>query len=299
MRQRIHERVDQRPLRRRQLDVLAAARIDRERLAAEHRRHLVGIQARGVHHHPRADRFAFGPQRHPASLAVCADESRARQEDRTGVAGTTQQRLHQFLGVDDAASPETTALPRALTAGSRASMNARSTSSSPRRRSLRRELSACRAAEARPRRARRSACRTCDAARRSGCRTRRAAAAPSTHKLAFSVTGGIVDAGVDDAAVVRARVLSRARMPLQHAHALPALGDRERCGQSGDAGSDDGDVDPLHGDASALGWRRVGVSRANQARRRAGDDGAVGDVACDDGAWRRSSRPIRSSRRTG
>ena len=56
----------------------------------------------------------------------------------------------------------------------------------------------------------------------------------------------IVEAGVDHAAVVRARFEAGARMPLEDAHRSPALGNRERRGEAGDAGADDRDIDPFH-----------------------------------------------------
>ena len=56
----------------------------------------------------------------------------------------------------------------------------------------------------------------------------------------------IVQAGVDHTAVVRARFEAGARMPLEDAHRSPALGNRERRGEAGDAGADDRDIDPFH-----------------------------------------------------
>src|SRR5262249_22638676 len=58
--------------------------------------------------------------------------------------------------------------------------------------------------------------------------------------------GGIVDAGVDDAAVVGAGVLSPPRMALEDADRNAARRDRTRRGQAGDAGADDGNVDAGH-----------------------------------------------------
>ena len=83
VRQRIDERVDERSLGGRQLGVLAAARIDRERLAPEQSRHLVCIQAGRVHHRAREDRFALGVQHDPVAVWIRAGETGAWQERDT------------------------------------------------------------------------------------------------------------------------------------------------------------------------------------------------------------------------
>ena len=80
VRQRIDQAVDEPPLRGHELHVLAAARVDGEPLAAERRRHLVGVEAGGVHHTPgrdglggRAQADGRGPRRRrrrPANLAA-------------------------------------------------------------------------------------------------------------------------------------------------------------------------------------------------------------------------------------
>src|SRR5688572_32747162 len=57
MRQRVHETVDERPFRRHQLRVLAAAGVDGEGLPSEGGRDLVGVQARGVDDNASQDAF--------------------------------------------------------------------------------------------------------------------------------------------------------------------------------------------------------------------------------------------------
>jgi hypothetical protein len=71
-------------------------------LRAEHRRHVVRVQARRVHHLPRQDLLAPCAQEHAVGDPVCTDERGARQEDRTGRLARTEQGTHVRLGVHDA-----------------------------------------------------------------------------------------------------------------------------------------------------------------------------------------------------
>ena len=84
------------------LHVLAAARIDRERFAAEHPRHLVGVETRGVDDGARVNRLALGSEHHAVRSPVGADQPRTGQKHGAGVRAGPQQRLDQFLGVHDA-----------------------------------------------------------------------------------------------------------------------------------------------------------------------------------------------------
>jgi hypothetical protein len=62
--------------------------------------------------------------------------------------------------------------------------------------------------------------------------------------------GGIVDARVDDAAIVGARVEARTRMSFNHADGKTAACDGGGGGESGDAGADHGHIDPFQGAGS-------------------------------------------------
>src|SRR6185369_16899761 len=68
--QRVDEAVDERALRRCELRVLAADRIDGEGLAAEHARYLVGVEPRGIDHDPGEDRLALGGEHHAVGVAI-------------------------------------------------------------------------------------------------------------------------------------------------------------------------------------------------------------------------------------
>src|SRR5687768_10642725 len=57
----------------------------------------------------------------------------------------------------------------------------------------------------------------------------------------------IVDAGVNDLAVARARATPRARLALEHAHAPSLVRDRQRAGQTYNACTNDCDVNLFHG----------------------------------------------------
>ena len=76
----IDEPVHQLALRRHQLRVLAAARVDPERLAADSRRHLVGVEPRGVHDRAREDRSAGVRSSMPSAATSAPIERRARQQ---------------------------------------------------------------------------------------------------------------------------------------------------------------------------------------------------------------------------
>ena len=102
VRRRIHERLDERSFRRRQFRVLAAARIDRERLAAQESRYLVCIESRRVDDGPRENRFASGLNHHAAGLPIGGLDDRTGKKDCAGRLTRALQRLHQLLGVDDA-----------------------------------------------------------------------------------------------------------------------------------------------------------------------------------------------------
>ena len=98
----IHERVDQRSLRRRQLDVFAAAGIHRERLAAQQPRDLVCEQPSRVHDRPGVDRFLFRAQLDAVVSTIGTNQASARQEDHAGVDAGRDQCLDERLGVHHA-----------------------------------------------------------------------------------------------------------------------------------------------------------------------------------------------------
>ena len=100
--QRVDQAVHERSLGRHDVHVLAAARVDRERLASQHPRHLVRIQAAGVDHRPRENRLALGADDDAVRAAVGAEESRARQERDARVRARREQRLHELFRVHDA-----------------------------------------------------------------------------------------------------------------------------------------------------------------------------------------------------
>jgi hypothetical protein len=58
--------------------------------------------------------------------------------------------------------------------------------------------------------------------------------------------GGVVDAGVNDAAVAGAGLVAEARMLLQQTDREPRLRDRQRAGQAGDASTHDSHIDVGH-----------------------------------------------------
>ena len=111
--------------------VIAATRIDRERLAAQQRRHVVRVQARGVHDDSCVDRSrarcgarfhrSRSPRRRAASPA--GTHTPASVHDRSSAWTSPRHRRCRSSGDHRAAA--------ACTAGSRACDEARSTSSSP------------------------------------------------------------------------------------------------------------------------------------------------------------------------
>src|SRR5713226_8137424 len=62
----------------------------------------------------------------------------------------------------------------------------------------------------------------------------------------FQRAKGVVDAGVDDAAVVGAGVEAGAGVTFNEAGRSPTHGQRARRGETGDAGADHGDIDRFH-----------------------------------------------------
>ena len=58
--------------------------------------------------------------------------------------------------------------------------------------------------------------------------------------------GRIVDAGMDDAAVMRAGVHARAGVPLEDTHRRAGRGNRARGGEAGHTGADHGDINLGH-----------------------------------------------------
>jgi hypothetical protein len=62
-------------------------------------------------------------------------------------------------------------------------------------------------------------------------------------ELSRERAGRMVNNGVNDTAVTRARVKARPRMALENRHGVTELGDCERRREPGDAGPDDKNVD--------------------------------------------------------
>src|SRR5207244_4386700 len=85
-----------------QLRVLASARVDRERLAAERAGDLVGVESRGVDHGSRENRFPPVTQQHAVAIAIGADNTGAGQEYDAARLAVAEQRLQQLLRIDDA-----------------------------------------------------------------------------------------------------------------------------------------------------------------------------------------------------
>ena len=163
----------------------------------------------------------------PSRSASAPSEPRAGQEDDAGVLAGPQQRLDQRLRRRRCRSRARRARRRARTAGSRLRRTRDRRSSRPSTPFAAPGLVAAPRARgsSRRRRRRRSSLpqRTCgtSCAAQNSYSSRR----PSTHSARLQRAGRIVDAGVDDAAVVRARVEARPRMPFEHARRAAARGD--------------------------------------------------------------------------
>ena len=178
----------------------------------------------------------------PSACRSAPTQLRAGQEDHAGVVAGAQQRLDERLGVDDAGLGRPERGDRACTAARARAMNARSTISRPST-----PLST-------PRRCSASSCGISSLVVRddqlAAARVRHAVRGAELVEQppAFDAeprlqrAGRIVDAGVDHAAVVRAGVQARARVPLEDADRLAARRERPRGGQAGHAGADDRDV---------------------------------------------------------
>ena len=179
-------------LRRHQLRVLAAARIDAERLAAEHRRDLVGVEARGVHDRARQDasRPACAARCRPAATSApierrsrAAGDVALRRRAAPACARAPRLRGCRCCGENSAAFARDVRLARADERGVDHPQTFDAVGLAARR-------GASRAPRPRCRRARRSAFRSGGAGRRARRRTRRASARRSTQCLAFSVPAG-------------------------------------------------------------------------------------------------------------
>ncbi len=231
----------------RQLRVLAAARINGERLAAKHPGHIVRIEPGGVHDLSGEDGLALGASAMPSRPAVVgADQPRARQEDHAGGLAEPQQRLDQRLGVDDAGLGRVQGRCRRARAARARRQSAVDDLEGPRRRWPSRAPEAPAASGSQSRRRPRSACRS----RRWGtsccCAERRTAGGALDAQPGLERAGGIVDAGVNHAAVVRAGVEPGARMALEHADREPAADNGARRREAGDARANHRDVDGFH-----------------------------------------------------
>ena len=102
VRHRINQTLHEMSQRRRQLGVLPASRMDRERLAPERVRHLVGEQPRGVDDDRGGDPLAPGLDLGRHACRVAADEPRRRQDRDVAVPADVGERAHERLGGDDA-----------------------------------------------------------------------------------------------------------------------------------------------------------------------------------------------------
>ena len=224
VRQRVDQPVDQAAPRRHQLGVLAAARIDAEALAAEHGRDVVGVQAGGVD-----DRCGRRCAR-PASAARCR-----RAACRAPISGDARQHegvafpAHRRVSVRTSASASTmpvfgeNSAAWARTCGSRArDERAHRRSAAPRRRWPRPS-----AASVLERRHLAVVLRDDQLAAAVGTApvplaelVEQAGAVDAVARLERA--GGVVDAGVNDLAVVRAGAHARAGLALEHADAVAA-----------------------------------------------------------------------------
>jgi hypothetical protein len=102
VRKRIDQAVHEAALRRNQLGILSAARVDAKRLAAEHRRDIVGIQAGGVDDGAREDALRGGGQLDSVRTHLGANQGSARQDDRALVTAQSDQRAHERFGFENA-----------------------------------------------------------------------------------------------------------------------------------------------------------------------------------------------------
>ena len=245
MRQRVHESIDDRSLRRGELHVLAAARINGERLTAEHPRHVIGVQAGGVDDDARVNLLALGAQHHAVGLAVGADELRSRQEDGASIRRAAQKRLGELLGIDDAGlgRPERhrridgrLAFDDELAIDDLETFDAVGVAARLQRLELLPLAFVVRDDEL-------SRFPVGHALARAELVQQ---AAPFDAEPRLQRARRIVHAGMDDAAVVRARVHPRTRMPLEHAYRLSALGDGARRRESGHTRADHRNVNSLH-----------------------------------------------------
>ena len=243
---------------RAQLRVLAAARIDRERFAAEgvatpRRRTgppaLTTIRAEIVSRSDAASR--------PSGRGIAARAPR-RQEERVFRAADAAQRSHERLGLDDAAWSATTAPRPRATCGSRARTNAASTISSPSTPlavRVRRSDSSVR--ESRRRRAAtmslpHRACGTSCVAQNAVQPARALDAEARLQRAAR-----IVDAGVDDAAVVGARLHPRPGMLIDTTNSQATGCQLGGCGQARNSAADDENVEDFDGVYDDTGRTRV------------------------------------------
>ena len=243
--QRIDESVDQALRARRQLGVLAANRIDRERLAAQHRRQLVRVQSGRVDHRPGAYPLPRRLQLDPARARRPAADGGARQQVDLAAAGERCQGPHQRFRVDDAGErrPERgRRLDRRLppadeTAVHDVQITGAVGSAAPRERLEIGNLRGSAAGDQLP------AARVPHVV--PGAEPEQLVA-PLHAQPGLERAGRVVDAGVDYPAVVGARLHARPRAPFQQARRAAALGDGAGGRQADDPSAHDRDVYLLH-----------------------------------------------------
>ena len=177
--------------------------------------------------------------------AIGADQSGAGEEEYAGVGTRAEQRFHERLGVEDAAlgRPESRdRRHRRLTRVDEAGVDELQPFDAVRRAAPRERLELIVLA---------GVMRNNQlAAFHVGNGMLRAELVQQAPTLdaqpRFQRTGGIVEAGVNHAAVVRARFEARPSVPLDQAHGVSTHRDGASGGEPGHAGADDGDVNVLH-----------------------------------------------------
>ena len=220
--------------------------MDGERLAAQQRRQIVGVQASRVHHRAGADPLSRSLQLDALRAGRAAGDGSARQQVRLALAGQSGQRPHQRLGLDDPGQwrPERGGCGDGrLTAPDEFTVDDF-------------EIAGAVGAAARGQRLElRDLVRPAAGDQLAAARVRHAVpgaepierVAPLDAQAGLERAVRVVDAGVDHAAVVGARLHSGPRLPLQHAGGAPAAGGGAGDCQADDTPAHDCDIHMFHG----------------------------------------------------
>ena len=231
------------PRRRRQLGVVAPDRVDREGLAAERGGDFVGVQARGVDHVAGEDRFARGPDRQAVGTRDAAVDAGAGAGQQRHLArrGHPRQGAHVGFGLQDS---------RRRRPGGRRRLDVRL---APAHESALDHLEVGDAVGVSPRRERferPDLVRGGDDQLAATLARHSVLLAEGVQPLAsLDAEDGlqgiprVIDAGVDDAAVVGAGLLPGAGQAFDHARRAAAGRHRARRGQSDQPAAHGGDID--------------------------------------------------------